>query len=480
MKYSNDNKYDAVIIGSGPNGLSAAITLARAGYKVIIFEAQEKVGGGCRTEQLTLPGFMHDVCSSVHPLAHDSAFFKTVHLDTLGLKWIYPDIAAAHPFDDNSASFINNSFQESAESMKEDASQYEKIIKPLIEDWEKISIDALAPLRIPQHPFHLFKFGIKGLQSASGFIMRYFEGERARSFFAGMAAHGIQSPDNLFTAAIGIILCVLAHKTGWPFPETGSRKIIDALKDSFCSLGGEVVTNSRITSMSELPGYKVCLFDITPFQLLKIKGLKLPYGYEYQLKKYKYGPGVFKIDYAIQEPIPFKAKECRIAGTIHLGGMSDEIIEAENIVMNGGHPEKPFLLLAQTSLFDKTRSPDGKHTVWVYTHVPNGSSTDMTERIENQIERFAPGFKEIILDKHIMNPADFQNYNENYVGGDINGGLQNWRQLFTRPVISLNPYKVPAEGVYICSSSTPPGGGVHGLCGLYAAQSALKHLMKNQ
>jgi len=471
---------DAVIIGSGPNGLSAAITLARAGYKVMIFEAHEKPGGGVRTEQLTLPGYLHDVCSSIHPLAHESGFFKSVPLNNYGLKWIYPTIAAAHPFDDHTAAFINGSFKESAESLKEDAKKYTDIIKPFLDDWDKMSPDILAPLHFPDHPILLLKFGIKAMQSASGFVNRNFEGERARSLFAGMAAHAIQSLDNIFTAAFGIILSVLAHKTGWPFVETGSQKISDAMIEYFNSLGGVVKTNSAITSMSELPSARVYLFDITPAQILKIEALDLPETYKNQLKRYQYGSGVFKIDYALNEPIPFKAKECREAGTLHLGGLSGEIIESENIVRDGGHPEKPFLLLSQTSLFDKTRSPQGRHTAWVYTHVPNGSTIDMTQRIENQIERFAPGFKEIIADKHILSPSELQNYNANYIGGDINGGLQNWRQLFTRPVISLNPYKVPVKGVYICSSSTPPGGGVHGMCGYFGAQAAIKELKESK
>lgn len=466
--------YDAVIIGSGPNGLSAAVTLAKAGYRVIVFEAGESVGGGTRTAELTLAGFLHDVCSSVHPLAHNSSFFNSLPLSSFGLEWVFPTIAAAHPFDDNSAAFISRSFGESTESLKEDGERYKKIIQPLLDDWDKMSGDILAPLRIPDHPFLLVKFGLKAIQSASGFIRRNFEGERARSLFAGMAAHSMQSLDNILTASFGLILLILAHKTGWPFPRRGSQKIADSMKEYFFSLGGELKTGTTITSMEELPDAKTYLFDITPAQLLDIKGLKLPEGYTHQLRSYKYGPGVFKIDYALNEPIPFKAAECRSAGTVHLGGLSYEIIESENIVMSGKHPERPFILLAQTSLFDSTRSPEGKHTAWVYTHVPNGSTFDMTERIEKQIERFAPGFREIVIDKHIMRPSDFQNYNMNYIGGDINGGLQNWRQLFTRPVISLNPYKVPVPGVYLCSSSTPPGGGVHGLCGYYAAKAAMK------
>lgn len=468
--------YDAAVVGSGPNGLAAAIKLAQNGYKVKIFEAKETIGGGMRSAQLTLPGFIHDICSAIHPLGVSSPFFETLPLQKYELEWKYPPISLAHPFDDGHTAILTSSINETAKSLGKDKENYIKLIKPLIDDWDFIKKDVLSPLKIPNRTFKLGKFGFYAIQSAERLLNNYFSGDYAKGFFAGSAGHSIMSLDKLFTSAIGLVLIILGHKTGWPIPKGSSQKIADALGQYFQSLGGEIETNHSVESINELSGYKAVLFDLTPKQILKIMDKKFPWYYKIQLEKYVYGPGVFKVDWALNAPIPFKNKDCYKAGTIHIGGNYEEIMQSEYDVSNGRHPEKPFIILAQQSLFDSTRSPEGKHTAWAYCHVPNNSNFDMTTRIENQIERFAPGFKEIILSKHKMFPADYERYNPNYIGGDINGGLQNWHQLFTRPVVRLNPYSTPVRGIYICSSSTPPGGGVHGMCGFHAAERVINYL----
>jgi phytoene dehydrogenase-like protein len=473
-------KYDAVVVGSGPNGLAAGITIAQAGYTVKILEAKDKIGGGIRSAELTLPGFIHDVCSAIHPLGAASPFFEKLPLNKFGLEWIFPPISLAHPFDDGHSAVLNVSINETAESLKEDKLNYLKIIQPLVNNWDLFKENILSPLKgIPSHPAALSRFGLYAVQSAEHFINRQFTGVTAKSLFAGAAAHSILSLNRLGTSAIGLVLIILAHKIGWPIPKGGSQKIADALASYFKTLGGEIETNYPVNSFEDIPPAKAVLFDITPRQILKIMADKLPLNYENKLKKYRYGPGVFKIDWALNSPIPFKAPDCLNAGTIHIGGTYKEIIRSEFEAAAGIHQEKPFIILAQQSLFDKTRAPGDQQTAWAYCHVPNGSDINMTERIENQIERFAPGFKDIITAKHFMTAADMEKYNPNYIGGDINGGMQDWRQLFTRPVVKLNPYSTPIRGVYICSSSTPPGGGVHGMCGYNSAIHAIKYLKKN-
>lgn len=466
--------YDAVVIGSGPNGLAAAITLAQAGLSVIIFESKNTVGGGMRSAELTLPGFIHDICSAIHPLGIGSPFFRALPLDRYGLEWIQPLASLAHPFDDGTAALLEHSLEATGKTLGVDAEAYAKLMQPLAANWNNLADDLLAPLRIPRHPLMMARFGLLAMQPAAALAEKLFKGEHARSLFAGLSAHAIQPLEKPLTAAFGLILGILGHVTGWPMPKGGSQKIADALSSYFCSLGGEICTGAAIENIDNLPSSRAIFCDITPRQLLHIAGHRLPANYKSRLERYRYGPGVFKMDWALNHPIPWKAVECARAGTVHLGGTAEEIAESEREVWENKHPKKPYIILAQQSLFDPTRAPAGKHTAWGYCHVPNGSTVDMTERLEAQIERFAPGFRDCILARKTQNTVELEHYNANYVGGDINGGVQDIYQLFTRPVARLNPYSTPLEGLYICSSSTPPGGGVHGMCGYHAAASVLK------
>lgn len=470
---SNQQNYDATIIGSGPNGLAAAITLARAGLSVVIYEAKETIGGGLRSAELTLPGFIHDICSAIHPLGVGSPFFRSLPLEKYDLDWVQPLAPLAHPFDDGTAVILERSLDVTASSLGIDSKAYKSLMEPFVTNWDKLATDILAPLHIPQHPFLIAQFGYYGIRSATGLIHTLFKEERARSLFAGLAAHSIMPLEKPLTAAFGLILGILAHSVGWPMAKGGSQKIADALAEIFLSLGGKIITGVNVERIEDLPSSRVTICDITPRQLLQIAGSKLPTGYKKKLAQYRYGPGVFKIDWALNAPIPWKATECAKAGTVHLGGTAEEIANSEAAIWNNQLPEKPYIILAQQSLFDKTRAPSGKQTAWGYCHVPNGSTVDMTERIENQIERFAPGFRDCILERSTKNALQLEIYNPNYVGGDINGGVQDLFQLFSRPTARVVPYSTPVEGLYLCSSSTPPGGGVHGMCGYYAALAAL-------
>jgi phytoene dehydrogenase-like protein len=472
------SSYDAIVVGSGPNGLAAAITIARTGRSVLVFEAKEQIGGGCRSAELTLPGFTHDVCSAIHPMALASPFFRSLPLERYGLEWIQPEIALAHPLDDGTAAIIDRSLETTCESLGPDAAAYKKLMRPLVENWETIIENFLGPLR-PQvmlHPFKMAQFGRLALRSACGLARSQFKGQAARAVFAGSSGHSMLPLDTPSSAAAGLMLGLLAHAVGWPIPRGGSQKITNALAAHLHDLGGEIVTGFEVKTLDALPPAQVVLCDITPRQLLQIAGNRLSGLYKRQLQRYRYGPGVFKLDLALDGPIPWRAEACRRAGTVHVGGTLREITRAEREVWQGQHPERPYVLLAQQSLFDCTRAPAGKQTVWAYCHVPAGSNFDMSERIEAQIERFAPGFRERILARHTSNAAEMERYNANYIGGDINGGVQDLAQMFTRPAISPAPYSTPDRGLYICSSSTPPGGAVHGMCGYFAAQAALRHL----
>jgi phytoene dehydrogenase-like protein len=475
MPKQDTHEYDAVVVGAGPNGLAAAITLAREGKSVLLVEAADTIGGGTRSAELTLPGFVHDVCSAIHPLAAYSTFFRSLPLHEHGLEWVHPPAPLAHPMDDGSAAVLERSIEESGRTLGKDAEAYRRLVAPLVRDWDRLTGSIMGPLRFPAHPIALARFGVKAILPARLLARAAFRGEQARALFAGMAAHSMLPLDRPPSAAFGLVLAALGHVAGWPVARGGSQMIANALGSYLQSLGGEIVTGQTVISLRDLPPSRAVLLDVTPRQVLRIAGDRLPSGYRRQLSRFRYGPGVFKLDIALDGPIPWKAAECARAGTVHLGGPLDEIVSAERAVAEGKHPLKPFVLLAQQSLFDATRAPEGKHTVWAYCHVPNGSTFDMAERIEAQIERFAPGFRDRILARHAMSSADMQGYNPNYIGGDINGGLQDLRQLFTRPVVRPTPYITPAKGLYICSSSTPPGGGVHGLCGWEAARSALKH-----
>lgn len=467
--------YDAVVVGSGPNGLAAAILMQQQGLQVLLIEGKDTIGGGMRTAELTLPGFKHDICSAIHPMAAGSPFFKTLPLHNHGLEWLYPEIDAAHPFDNGTAAVLTRSIEETARSLGADEQNYLNLIGPVVRDWPALAPDVLGPLSLPKHPLKLINFGLSAIQAATSLASK-FKTTEARGLFAGMAAHSIQPLTNLATSAIALVLMANGHLGGWVIPKGGSQSIATTLGNYFTSLGGHIQTGTYISSLRQLPSAHAILFDITPKQLLQIAGHKFSSLYRWQLERYRYGDGVFKIDWALDAPIPFTAENCRKAGTVHIGGTLEEIVAGEQASVSGQHTDKPYVLLAQQSLFDTTRAPGGKQTAWAYCHVPNGSKKNMAEIIENQIERFAPGFKERILAKHTMDTTQMQEYNSNYIGGDINGGIIDIAQLFTRPVLRLSPYKTSAKGLYICSSSTPPGGGVHGMCGYHAAKRALKDI----
>jgi len=465
--------HDAIVVGSGPNGLSAAISMQQAGLSVLLLEAKNEVGGGMRSAELTLPGFVHDICSAVHPLGAASPFFNTLSLGKYGLEFINPTISAAHPFEDGTAAALYNSIEQTAEALGNDKDSYLQLIKPVVKNWPLIENDVLGPLHFPENVLALMTFGVKALQPAEH-LSRRFTTKKAKGLLAGMAAHSMQPLSNAATSAVALVLMATGHLRGWPIAKGGSKSIANALASYFVSLGGKIETNFYVRSLNQLPSSHVVLFDVTPKQLLQIAGQSFSAFYQWQLKRYRYGMGVFKIDWALDAPVPFTADECKETATVHLGNSLEEIAAYEFATSKNKHAEKPFVLFAQPSLFDATRAPAGKHTAWAYCHVPKGSTIDMTEEIERQVERFAPGFRERIIGRHVMNPAQMEEYNPNYIGGDINGGVIDIRQLFTRPALRFSPYKTSEKGIYICSSSTPPGGGVHGMCGYHAAKRALR------
>jgi phytoene dehydrogenase-like protein len=471
----NKTEYDAIVIGSGPNGLSAAIVLQLQGLSVLLIEGRDTIGGGLRTAELTLPGFKHDVCSAIHPMALASPFFESLKLEEHGLQFIHPEFALAHPFADGSAAVLTQSLTTTADLLGEDGKAYASLIKSLVKNWPLLINDMLAPLRFPSHPFHYARFGLKALPSAASTVNK-FKTLHARGLWAGIAAHAIQPLTNATTSAIALVLSAAAHVKGWPLPRGGSQSIADALDSVFIHAGGKTQTGWFVKSLSELPSSKAVLFDVTPKQLLAIAGHKFSALYKRQLAAYRYGMGVFKIDWALDAPAPFSAVQCRTAGTVHLGNSYEEIESGEFATSIGRHVRHPFTLFTQPSVFDDTRAPQGKHTAWAYCHVPNGSTRDESTTIERQVERFAPGFRERIIGRHTFNTEQLEAYNPNYIGGDINGGIMDIGQLFTRPALRFSPYKTSAKGLYICSSSTPPGGGVHGMCGVHAAKKALKDI----
>jgi phytoene dehydrogenase-like protein len=471
--------YDAVIVGAGPNGLAAAITIAREGRSVLLIEGEQTIGGGTRSTELTLPGFVHDVCSAIVPLALASPFFTSLALDRHRLEFIHPRAALAHPLDEGSVALLHRSVDATAQGLGADHRSYRRLMEPLVDRADALLSDVLGPLRVPRHPFVLARFGLSGVRSLQGLASR-FEGQAARALLAGIAAHSMLPLDRAPSAAVALVLGMLAHTAGWPMARGGSQRIADALAAHLRSLGGDIVTGEWVGSLDDLPPSRAVLLDVTPRQVLRIAGHRLPAGYRRSLERFRYGPGVFKVDYALDGPVPWKAEECSWAGTVHLGGTIEEIAAAEEMVAQGEHPERPLVLVAQQSLFDPTRAPEGRHTLWAYCHVPHGSPVDMTDRIEDQIERFAPGFRDRVLARSVMSPVELERHNPNYVGGDINGGLQSLLQTFARPTLRPVPYSTPLGGLYLCSSSTPPGGGVHGMCGYHAARAALRGVLGTQ
>ena len=469
------NSRRAVVIGSGPNGLAAAITLAQAGLQVEVFEAESQPGGGARTMELTLPGFLHDFGSAVHPMAAGSPFFSSLPLREHGLEWIHFPAPVAHPLDDGTAVMLERDLEEAARALGEDGRAWDRMVRPLVERWHEIAPELLRPMiAVPQHPFVLARFGLQGLMSATSLANRRFRSERTKALFAGLAAHSMVALDKPFTASFGIVFAVTAHAVGWPIPRRGAQSITNSLRAYLETLGGVVRTSSRVDALSSVGDFSVALCDLTPLQMLQIAEDRFTPGYQRLLSRYRYGPGAFKVDYALSSPIPWKASECARAATVHLGGTMEEIAASENDTTHGRHPERPFMLVAQPTLADPTRAPEGKHIAWTYCHVPNGSTVDMLPRMEAQLERFAPGFRDCVLARRVLRPADLQSMDANLIGGDIGGGASDWRQLIFRP--SWRFYSTSAKDVYICSSSTPPGGGVHGMCGYNAARLALKKL----
>jgi phytoene dehydrogenase-like protein len=476
----SNSRQQAVVVGSGPNGLAAAITLAQAGLRVKILEASETIGGGLRSAELTLPGFIHDVCSAIHPLAVSSPFFRSLPLGEAGLEWIDPEIALAHPLEADAAVCLKRSLEETAASLGGDGSAYRRWMAPMVRHADAILSEALQPmLHLPRHPFLLAEFGLRSIWPAESFARALFLGAPARALLAGLAAHSFLPLSKLGSAAFATVLGMAGHSVGWPIPGGGSQKIADALASHFRSLGGEIETGRRVERLSDLPDAQIFLFDVTATQFARIASDRLPASYLRRLNAFRQGPGVFKVDYALSAPIPWAAEPCRRAGTVHVGGTLEEIAFSEYEISQGRHPERPFVLVAQQSLFDPARAPAGKHTLWAYCHVPNRSTVDMSERIEQQIERFAPGFRDCILARHHMDTAAMERRNANLVGGDINGGAADLPQLLARPILSPAPYRTPLPGHYLCSSSTPPGGGVHGMCGWHAACLSLRDLRKN-
>ena len=471
----------AVVVGAGPNGLVAAISLARAGWDVTVFEAAARPGGGMRTEELTLPGVLHDVCSAIHPLAVGSPAFRAIAESDLplrdhGLEWIQPPAPLAHPLDGGRAAVLHRSVDETADGLGPDAKAYRRLFGPFVEAGFDLTDGLLSPLTIPpKHPITLARYGAVGVLPAHTVAGRGFATDEAQAMFAGLAGHSILSLKAPVTAGYGLMLGVLAHLVGWPLASGGSQQIADALVAVLEKLGGRVECNRRIESLAELPSVDAVLLDLTPRQVLAIAGDAVPDRYRKALSRFRYGPGVFKLDWALDGPVPWANADCSRAATVHLGGTLSEITASESDVQAGRHPEHPYVLLAQQGLFDPSRAPAGTQAVWAYCHVPNGSTVDMTERIERQVERFAPGFRDRIIARHAMNTAAVEAHDANYIGGDINGGVGDLRQFVRRPTLGLHPWKTPIEGVYLCSSSTPPGGGVHGMCGWHAAQEAIRH-----
>ena len=468
--------YDAVVVGSGPNGLAAAVTLARAGRSVLVIEGHTAIGGGTRTAELTLPGFLHDVCSGCHPLGILSPFLRTLDLESHGLRWLRPRVSVAHPLDGEPAVLLERSLEDTGRGLGDDGDAYRALFAPFLRDPHGLLADVLGPLRVPRHPVAMARFGLRGVLPATVALRSRFRGTRARAVLAGCAAHAILPLERPLTAAIGMLFALTAHVEDWPVAAGGSHAITRALASLLAALGGLIEIGRPVGGLEDIPAARVVLFDTSPAQLASICAPILPAGYLRRLRRYRYGPAVFKVDWALDGPIPWRDPHCLDASTVHVGGTLDEIAAAEAAIWQGKHPERPFVMVVQQSQFDPSRAPPGRHTGYAYCHVPAHSTVDRTEAIERQIERFAPGFRERILARHTLSPADLERDNPNYVGGAITGGVADAFQLFTRPVARCDPYATPNPRVFLCSASTPPGAGVHGMCGHFAARSALRRL----
>lgn len=471
--------FDAEVVGAGPNGLAAAIVLAQAGWRVRVREAMDTIGGGTRTAELTLPGFRHDVCSAIHPLAASSPFFRSLPLADHGLEWVHPDACLAHPLDDGRVAVLERSVEATGETLGRDADAWRRLVGPWVERWGPLAADVLGPLTRPDYPLLLARFGLVAVRSAYGLARARFRDDPARALFAGNAAHSMVPITQSPTAAFGLTLAVAGHAVGWPMARGGSQAIGDALASYLRSLGGEILTGAPVENVDELAPARAVLLDLTPRQVLRVAGHRLPPRYRRALERFRYGAGAFKVDWALDGPIPWASPACARAGTVHLGGTLDELEASEDAPLRGHVPERPFVLLGQPTLFDPTRAPPGRHVAWAYCHVPFGSRVDMTEAIERQVERFAPGFGARILARRAFGPAELEAHNPNLVGGDISGGVMDLRQLFFRPAPRRVPYATPARGLYLCSSSTPPGGAVHGMCGYYAARAVLGQRLRS-
>ncbi len=472
-------KYDAVIVGSGPNGLAAAVALAREGLSTLVVEAHELPGGGTRTTELTAPGFFHDVCSSVHPLGVASPAFADLGIADQ-LDWVQPDAALAHVIDEHRVVTLERSIEDTAAQLGVDGKAYRDLMTPFVERASELFEMTLRPLAFPKAPLLMAKFGNDALRSMKGLAHVRFDGDEAPALLAGIAAHAMVPLEQLATASFGLVLAIAGHAAGWPIARGGSRTITDALVTKHASLGGELVLGRYVENIDDLPEARAYLFDVTPRQLIKIAGHRLPSHYRDRLAKFRYGTGVFKMDWALRGPVPWRDRRCARSATVHLSGTWEQVAAAERAVHEGRVAETPFTLFVQPTLFDSSRAPEGQHIAWAYCHAPAATAVDATEAIESHIERYAPGFRDLIIARHTMNAVELESYNPNYVGGDINGGLADARQLFFRPMPKLDPYATGAPDIFLCSSSTPPGGGVHGMCGWYAAKSVLSRVFKSR
>jgi phytoene dehydrogenase-like protein len=466
------------VVGAGPNGLAAAIVLAEAGRSVLVVEAKARIGGGCRTEDVTLPGFHHDICAAIHPMGAVSPLLRRLPLEQFGLTWVQAPAPLAHPFDDGSAAVLHRSPGATGATLGPDGAAWQALMHPFLANAEALFEEILKPVRIPRHPLLMARFGALGLRSCTSLVRSRFEGVKARALFAGCAAHSFLALDAAASASFGLVLALVGHATDWPCARGGSQQIVDSLAAYLRSLGGHIEVDREVRALADIPPSRAVLFDVTPGALERIAGPALPQGYRRQLRAFRHGPGVFKIDWALAGPIPWKAPECAQAATVHVAGPYEEIVASEYAATHGAIAERPFVLVAQQSLFDNTRAPAGQHTGWAYCHVPHGATVDMTAAIERQIERFAPGFTDLILARRTMSPADVEAHNPNMPGGDIGGGANDLNQFFFRPTRRWDPYSTPNPRLFLCSSSTPPGGGVHGMCGYWAAMSALGSVLR--